>query len=83
MVLPGYGHLHFSKRVRKTPIMRVRLLPSLGLTNFSVLVAGSVERWRATRGSFTFGISGRWPCLLVHALRVSVHNYEPKFTSTF
>ena len=76
--LPGCGCPHLSRRVRKTSSMRIYLFPSLGLTNFGVLGVCSVERWRANRGSFTFGVSGRCHYLLVHALRASIHNYEPK-----
>ena len=53
LVLPGCGCPHLSRRVRKTPSMRIYLFPSLGLTNFGVLGVCSIERWRANRGSFT------------------------------
>ena len=55
--LPGCGRPHLSRKVRKTPSLRGYLFPSFGLTNFGVLGVCNVERWRATRGSFTFGIS--------------------------
>ena len=67
-VLPGCGHPHLSRRVRKTPSMPTYLFPSLGLTNFGWLGECNVERSRAIRGSFTFGIRGSCHYLLVHAL---------------
>ena len=76
--LPGCGCPHLSRRVQNSPSMRIYLFPSLGLTIFGVLGVCSIERWRANRGSFTFGVSGRCHFLLVHALRASIHNYEPK-----
>ena len=48
--------------------------PSLGLTNFGVLCVCSIERWRANRGSFTFGVSGRCHYLLVELQRMFEHS---------
>ena len=84
--LPGCGRPHLSRLEELKDSKHVYIFfPSLGLTNFGVLGVCNVERSRAIRGSFTFGISDiqRTLSLLacrydVHALRASIHHYEPK-----